>query len=1230
MINLTRMFIPQQLQYKRKHIGEVISSIRIVLVCVFLICVSDNATAVNATWISGDGNYNTATNWDTDPIVPLNNGVTYDVVINGGGTDVTFDIGAAGAVDSLSLGAGVSFITDNFGSDFSSAITTANDATFIAENQSSLNLGGGNLDRSSLIARKGFLGTGGSTLSTSATSWTGTNGFNLDRSFTAEGAGTVLDLSSFATVQRNGGNANSHLTITASEGGRIDLSGISGFTDNVSGINGRINIASRSADSEIDLSGVTTLSNTHIEVRDGGDIIGQLTSLTGRSQLIKRGLDDADGDGVDMIDLSLLTNADNSTLIAEDGATLALGATSIDQADLIARKGFLGAGGATLSTAATSWTGTNGFNLDRSFTAEGAGTVLDLSSFTNVQRNGGNANSHLTITASEGGRIDLSGISGFDDNVSGINGRINIASRSADSEIDLSGVTTLSNTHIEVRDGGDIIGQLTSLTGRSQLIKRGLDDADGDGVDMIDLSLLTNADNSTLIAEDGATLALGATSIDQADLIARKGFLGAGGATLSTAATSWTGTNGFNLDRSFTAEGAGTVLDLSSFATVQRNGGNANSHLTITASEGGRIDLSGISGFTDNVSGINGRINIASRSADSEIDLSGVTTLSNTHIEVRDGGDIIGQLTSLTGRSQLIKRGLDDADGDGVDMIDLSLLTNADNSTLIAEDGATLALGATSIDQADLIARKGFLGAGGATLSTAATSWTGTNGFNLDRSFTAEGAGTVLDLSSFTNVQRNGGNANSHLTITASEGGRIDLSGISGFDDNVSGINGRINIASRSADSEIDLSGVTTLSNTHIEVRDGGDIIGQLTSLTGRSQLIKRGLDDADGDGVDMIDLSMLANADNTTFIAEDGATLALGATSIDQADLIARKGFLGAGGATLSTAATSWTGTNGFNLDRSFTAEGAGTVLDLSSFATVQRNGGNANSHLTITASEGGRIDLSGISGFTDNVSGINGRINIAASSNSEIDLTNVTALSDTDVAISGTAAVDLSALSNFSGGSIELNSNDAAANDLHVAQTLNLGPGAEVEVAGSSAALVVGLGTPSGAADGSLTVTSSGTLSGSGNIIGTLINKGFVAPGNSPGVLAVDGDYIQDANATLGIEIGGLTQGVDFDLLDITGTATLGGTIEVSLFDGFLADPGDSFTFLEADSGLVGTFDSFLCTNCVGIDFELVYGVNFVTLNALAAPVPVPPAVWLFVTGIAAIVSRRKLPSA
>lgn len=100
-------------------------------------------------------------------------------------------------------------------------------------------------------------------------------------------------------------------------------------------------------------------------------------------------------------------------------------------------------------------------------------------------------------------------------------------------------------------------------------------------------------------------------------------------------------------------------------------------------------------------------------------------------------------------------------------------------------------------------------------------------------------------------------------------------------------------------------------------------------------------------------------------------------------------------------------------------------------------------------------------------------------------------------------------------------------------------------------------------------------GTCSGTGTVSGNLNNDSTVAPGNSPGILTVDGDYTQGANATLAVEIGGLSPGEDHDKLVVTGVANLDGTLDVSLIDGFGPNDGDAFDILDSAS-VSGNFNT------------------------------------------------------
>jgi len=94
-------------------------------------------------------------------------------------------------------------------------------------------------------------------------------------------------------------------------------------------------------------------------------------------------------------------------------------------------------------------------------------------------------------------------------------------------------------------------------------------------------------------------------------------------------------------------------------------------------------------------------------------------------------------------------------------------------------------------------------------------------------------------------------------------------------------------------------------------------------------------------------------------------------------------------------------------------------------------------------------------------------------------------------------------------------------------------------------------------------------GTCGGSGTVGGDLINNtAMVAPGNSPGILTIDGNYTQGSDGMLAIEIGGQTPGEEHDKLVVNGTASLAGTLDVTLINGFTPSNGNAFDILDAGS--------------------------------------------------------------
>ncbi|MBG0770562.1 MAG: hypothetical protein H0S82_02585, partial [Anaerolineaceae bacterium] len=107
------------------------------------------------------------------------------------------------------------------------------------------------------------------------------------------------------------------------------------------------------------------------------------------------------------------------------------------------------------------------------------------------------------------------------------------------------------------------------------------------------------------------------------------------------------------------------------------------------------------------------------------------------------------------------------------------------------------------------------------------------------------------------------------------------------------------------------------------------------------------------------------------------------------------------------------------------------------------------------------------------------------------------------------------------------------------------------------------------------SYTVASGDSFSGSGTIEANLINSGTVSPGSSPGTITVTGDYTQQADGTLTIELGGTTPDTEHDQLAVSGAVTLGGALNVTLINEFSPELGDSFTIMTYGS-VSGSFAS------------------------------------------------------
>lgn len=106
-------------------------------------------------------------------------------------------------------------------------------------------------------------------------------------------------------------------------------------------------------------------------------------------------------------------------------------------------------------------------------------------------------------------------------------------------------------------------------------------------------------------------------------------------------------------------------------------------------------------------------------------------------------------------------------------------------------------------------------------------------------------------------------------------------------------------------------------------------------------------------------------------------------------------------------------------------------------------------------------------------------------------------------------------------------------------------------------------------GSITSAVTVNSGAILGGIGGVGGITINSGgTLAPGHSPGILTVNGNYVQKSGGVLNVEIGGPAPGSGFDQVAVSGSATVDGALNLSLVNGYRPVVGQQFAILTSSS--------------------------------------------------------------
>ena len=810
--------------------------------------------------------------------------------------------------------------------------------------------------------------------------------------------------------------------------------------------------------------------------------------------------------------------------------------------------------------------------------AEGDGSLLDLSSLTTI------AASRADITASSGGAIDASLAT-----LRRVNWHLYTTGT-----IDTSLVSEFSEGTLRVHGGNPDFDNLRDITGASLIV-----DAGGQ---LIIPPELTNFHGGTqghsYLEASGTGSLLDLTSVTSlsSNPAGNWTYLRslAGGQVLMPQVSTITQGYCFELR----AEGDGSLLDLSSLTTI------AASRADITASSGGAIDAS-----LATLRRVNWHLYTTGT-----IDTSLVSEFSEGTLRVHGGNPDFDNLRDITGASLIV-----DAGGQ---LIIPPELTNFHGGTrghsYLEASGTGSLLDLTSVTSlsSNPAGNWTYLRslAGGQVLMPQVSTITQGYCFELR----AEGDGSLLDLSSLTTI------AASRADITASSGGTIDASlatlrrvnwhlyttgtidtslvsefsegtlrvhgGNPDFDNlrDITGASlivdaggqliippeltnfhggtrGHSYLEASGTGSLLDLTSVTSLSSnpagnwTYLRSLAGGQVLmPQVSTITQGYCFELR----AEGDG-SLLDLSSL-----TTIAAS-------------RADITASSG--GAIDASLATLRrVNWhlytTGT----IDTSLVSE--------FSEGTLRVHGGNPDfdnlrdiTGASLIVDAGGQLiippELTNFHGGTRGHSYLE-----ASGTGSLLDLTSVTSLSSNPAgtwtylrSLAGGQVLMPQVSTITQGYRFDLRSDGAGSFlDLSGLTSIDVGHNTSFVVTnGATAALgtwtsmdnvTMQLGAGSAIWAGTLELLHSSSLNGKGELVGNLVNRGTVTVGLAPAGFAIEGDFVQSLLGTTVVEVGGSLPNSYYSQLRVSGTAALGGTLEIQL--GIVPDVWTDFPILQAES--------------------------------------------------------------
>ena len=141
---------------------------------------------------------------------------------------------------------------------------------------------------------------------------------------------------------------------------------------------------------------------------------------------------------------------------------------------------------------------------------------------------------------------------------------------------------------------------------------------------------------------------------------------------------------------------------------------------------------------------------------------------------------------------------------------------------------------------------------------------------------------------------------------------------------------------------------------------------------------------------------------------------------------------------------------------------------------------------------------------------------------------------------------------------------------------------------------------------------------VQGAGSTTGNVEYAASYRPGNSPDAVSVQ-NVLLDPTSTLILELAGPQPGSGYDQLEISGLATLNGTLELTYLDGFSPSAGESFDFFNG-----ATTGSFSEVSLPTLSNGLSWNTSSLYTGGVVSVVPEPSAVALLAAGAIGLVGH------